>query len=718
LYDNLFGCYILGNSTSCTNAITAATTFNSTCSTGSGCDDLRRDGESMLLTYDWLYSQLSGGQRSSLISNFNTWMTNQNGVTWGGATMPASNYFSGRNRNDFTLGVATIEDSGTASTYLDYGLSTLWPALTNFVSLTGTGTLGGKGYGLYTQEGGGEYGRYSLSYYSLMNPSAKLLGRNLWEETTGFKAGALQTIYNTFPANTTSRSMRDMFTWADDELWMSGNACGYQSHNGPDGHGGCGASSQYYGDFMQAVVNEWPTTAVGKTARTWVTDVAPAIGPIQRSVDPGGSSQAYSTLPLDYYSSGAQYMYTRNNWTGNATSILWQMGLNRGSAAGHAHHDAGTFQVFRKGAILIKETPTYSETVAGYGGTGTISGAAGFAHNIPVVGGVGSNTTLGASTDGFGIVQRVDTNTNYAFAAVDLTKTYQNTITDGGHPERSNPYAVSVIREYYYFRNIDSMVIVDRIQKDTSGRSTAFISHCETAPTLTSPTALCTVSGQSAKYTSLFPASPTMASIAENANAATANNWQYRIESENPNPGNVVTYNIYSIQFCDSGSCSQTPSILDSNSGSATSGTFTITVDGSNSLVLNKGIASSGGSITAEGVASNLSTTVHPMTITDNGPVWDYVAPPDSIKPTTTTNKSGRYTTKQTMTLTASDDVEVSSTLYCLTFGTSCTPSLTYSTPFTMLQNVAKQTACYSSTDTSSNIETAKCTTLLKQKRR
>ena len=111
--------------------------------------------------------------------------------------------------------------------------------------------------------------------------------------------------------------------------------------------------------------------------------------------------------------------------------------------------------------------------------------------------------------------------------------------------------------------------------------------------------------------------------MAENANGATAPAWQYRIEANNSNPGSVVSYNIYTIQFGDaSGFVPLTPGVVDSAPGTPTTGTFTITLDGNDSLVINKGIASSGGTIKAAGSTKALATAVQGMTITDSGPVW------------------------------------------------------------------------------------------------
>ena len=642
-YDMAFTCFTMSGAVAmgaCSQVITDALALgpSGTNGAGAGDDNMRRNGEWIMLVLDWLAPGcgraqcLTSSQVTTLTNNWNTWQSNQDNVTqtWGNVGMPANNYFAGQFRNDFDFGVATYGNNPNAATNVNYGVNSRWPDLLNFVSPSGTGKNGSHGYALHSQEGGGEYGRYSLNYYALPLASSVLLGRDMWIETTAFKSGVFQTIYNTMPTTTTSRAMWDMFTWGDDENWQAGAGCGYQSHNGPDGHGGCGASSQYYGDFMQAAANEFPGTAVGKLARQWISTVNPAIGPIHKSVDPGGSSQAYSTMPLDYYSSGAQYMYSRSDWAASGTSMLWQMGLYNGDnvlsvpwGGGHSHQDAGTFQAFRKGVPIIRETMAYSETVAGYNGVGTADAATGFAHNIPLLGGQASINVFGGCSDGPGIVKRLETQPNYSFAVTDLTLTYKNNACDSGHPERENPYVVSVVREYYYLRGINTLVIIDRLQTDVATRSTTFVSHCETTPRVSSATIACIDGTQEALYTALIPAAPTIAVVTENASSANAANWQYRIEANNPNPGNVVSYNLYTIQLGDaSGFSALTPGVVDSSPGNPSSGTFTITLDANDSLVINKGIVSSGGTIKVAGSTNALATTVQSMTITDGGPVW------------------------------------------------------------------------------------------------
>jgi len=629
----------MNDSGACSQVINDAVGWNMTCSSGAGCDDMRRNGEWIMLVRDWLAPGcgkaqcLTSSQAATIDTNWSIWQANQDNPvqTWGNVGMPASNYFAGQFRNDFDFGIASYVDNPSAAANLNYGMVNRWNELLNFASPTGTGKNGGRGYALHNQEGGGEYGRYSLDYYAMALASSAVLGRDLWTETTAFKSGVFQTIYNTMPTTSTNRAMTDMFTWGDDELWGSGAGCGYVSHNGPDGHGGCGASSQIYGNFMQAAANEFPGIAVGKLARQWMATVNPAIGPIHKSVDPGGASQAYSSMPIDYYASGPQFMYSRSDWTTNGTSMLWQMGITHGTnmgpsqswGGGHNHNDAGTFQIFRKGVNILRETMGYVESVAGYNGVGTADTVTGLAHNVPLMGGQGGSNIVGGCTDGPGIVKRLETQQNYSFAVSDITQAYKNVVCDPGNPGRANPYVAAVVREYYYFRGINVLVIVDRLQSDTATRSTTFVSHCETNPTVVSGTIACIDGTQEALYTALVPAAPAIKIVAENANGANASNWQYRIEANNNNPGNVLSYNIYTIQLGDtSGFSALAPAVVDSTPGSPSSGTFTVTLGANDSLVVNKGIASSGGTIKAAGSTKALTTTVQGMTITDSGPVW------------------------------------------------------------------------------------------------
>lgn len=91
----------------------------------------------------------------------------------------------------------------------------------------------------------------------------------------------------------------------------------------------------------------------------------------------------------------------------------------------------------------------------------------------------------------------------------------------------------------------------------------------------------------------------------------------------------------------------------------------------------------------------------------------------DSTAPTTASNKSGRTSSRSAVILSCSDNVSCSSTLYCLaaTATGTCTPGLTYSTPFIAGENLPWYRYCYASSD-GTNTETTKCSGGRYQRRR
>jgi hypothetical protein len=605
-YDTLFACLMSSNSAWCKAQINWATSLSETnCYQSVGCDSMRVYGEAVMLTYDWLYSQMTPTQRAALIANWNTWQTyldTQN--SWGNTGMPSSNYFAGAFRTDFDFGVATQGDNSNSATSLNYGLNSRWAALVNYDSPTGTGPLGGKGYGLHNQEGL-QYGRYSVSYYSIPLASSALLGRDLWQESTAFRASVLQTIYNTMPMQTVSRGLYDGWTWSDDENWVNGSGV----------YGGGGMQSRYFGDFMMAASQEFPATTIGQLARQWINTVKPTIGPMWMAVDPGGTTQPFSTLPLDYYASGPQYAYWRNSWNASASSLFLQMGATAGT--GHYHFDVGAFQWFRNGSYLIRETPTYGNTLAGYNSVGTVGGDSGFAHNLPLIGGMAE--VAAGCMDSNAVVRRLESQPTYAYIDADISGAYTNNVCAGNHPERENRAAQHVEREFIFFRDIEVLLILDRLQADTATRSKTFTSHCETSPvSINASHFACVDGGQKASYSVLLPAIQSLVVVNEAGNGATcaANVCQYRLEVNDNTPIGAQSYFLVAIQGLSASGTALTPNVQDNGTS------WTVTLDAGHSATLNKGMSSAGGTITINGTTTDLRADVQMMTISDSGPVW------------------------------------------------------------------------------------------------
>ena len=605
-YDTLFACQVSNNPAWCDAQINWAVNLSEeSCYRSVGCDSMRVYGEAVMLTYDWLYARMTAAQRTTIINNWNTWMNYlDTRNSWGNTGMPASNYFAGAFRTDFSLGVATLGDNSQASNFLNYALNNRWAAAINFNSLTGTGPLAGKGYALPYQEGS-QYGRYSMNYYAVPLQASMMMGRDLGQETTAFKAGVLQTIYTTLPTQTVSRGIYDGWTWSDDENWIQGSNL----------YAGGGMQSRYYGDFMMAAAQHFPGMAIGKLARQWINTVNPNVGPMWKAVDSGGTTQVFSTLPLDYYASGPQFAFWRNNWNTSASALFLQMGQTFG--VGHNHFDVGSFQWFRGGAYLIRETPAYSTTVAGYNSSGTVDGSSGYAHNVPLIGGLPGVT--GACTDSNGIVQRMETRPGYAYIDANITGTYTNNVCGGEHPERGNVYARHVEREFIFFRDIEVLLILDRLQADSASRPKTFISHCENNPrSIDASHFVCLDGKQQANYTVLLPTAAALTTVNEAANGASCGKGacQYRLEINDNNPIGMQSYFLVAIQGLNAGAAAQAPTVQDGGAS------WTVTLDANHRVTLNKGMKSEGGSVTINGATTNLRSDVQSMTITDNGPMW------------------------------------------------------------------------------------------------
>jgi Abnormal spindle-like microcephaly-assoc'd, ASPM-SPD-2-Hydin/Protein of unknown function (DUF1573)/Immunoglobulin I-set domain len=637
-YDTLFACELANNQTWCNAQINWAVNLSaSNCYQSSGCDPMRVYGEAVMLTYDWLYAQMTAAQRTTIINNWNTWQnypdTND---SWGNTGMPSSVDFAGGLRTDFSLGVATFGDNPAAQSFIDYALNNRWAAVLNFASPTGVAPLGAKGYGMPAQESS-QHGQYFLNYHAVPLATSALLGRDLWQESTAFKAGVLQTIYNTLPTPTISRGLYDGWTWSDDENWRAAA--------GP--YGGGGMQSRYYGDFMMAAAQEFPSTAIGKVARQWINTVNPGIAPMWRAIDPGGSGQGFSTLPLDYYASGPLFAYWRSNWNTNASSLFLQMGQTFG--VGHTHFDVGNFQWFRGGSYLIRETPSYYTTVAGYNSVGTADVSSGYAHNIPLIGGLPGS--VDSCTDSNAIVSRMESQSAYAYIDADISGTYTNNICDPGRPERENIYARHVEREFIFFRDIEVLLILDRLQADSASRSKTFVSHCETGPiSIDAAHYVCVDGSQQASYSVLLPANPTLVAVNESANAATCapSECQYRLEVNDKNPIGAQSYFLVAIQGLNAGATALTPAVQDNGTS------WTVTLDVNHVVTLNKGMVSAGGSVTISGATTNLRADAQTMTITDDGPVWAPASTTAPVAPTITTQPANQTVTAgQTATFTA-----------------------------------------------------------------
>jgi hypothetical protein len=613
-----------------------STTITDTSPTNNGSDSSRYYGEQLILTYDWCYDQMTSGQRATLTSNLNSWFSGIQQQTWGGATMPDNNYFWGNVRNELEWGIASYWENTTAAQgFIDDALTTRWTnAFIPTTTLNNPGNLGG------VAPEGSEYGRY-LFYYSVVPfESADVGGRDVYGSSGYFKQAVYYMVYTTTPAVTYCRdngggTYYEVFPFSDDEFWYNCNSAQSRLWSSNPG--------SYYGNFMQTAANYWPTIDTGKYAQQWIDTVGlqTLTDYYVQSQSGGTGTKAFSNLPLDYYATGMQYFWVRKAWDTTSAMVMMQMGTTPTYA--HHHYDYGSWQFWRGGRWMSRETASYVETFTGYNGVGTATSPDMIVHNGVLINPASVGCTVGTTCYGNGwsaegngppIVNRLESQTGYAYADVNLTPEARNNIIEsGGHKERDNPAAGYIEREYVFVRSLETLVTLDRVLSVSPDGGTTpaasivktFIAHCETNPTLVDAShETCTNGTQELYITNLEPV--TTAHEVVNEASAGDTHGQYRIEINDPGT-TALSYLLNVMQAGSSGGANVTASVVDSNSGDPTSGTFTVTLapaaGSSTVIVFNKGETSSGGTINvAAGGAVNLTSSVEAIAYTNNGPVW------------------------------------------------------------------------------------------------
>lgn len=599
-----YRCVVTGEPGYCQAAVTYA--MNQLCSNaacnspdpnvGVAADDARWEGENVILVFDWCYGWFTPAQRATLISRWNTYFHNIRQHTWGGPTQYQSNYNWGYMRNEIEWGIATWGENAQADVNLQHGLQTRWQqnAIGHFL---------GGGRGGVMQEGsayGSALGEYSVVPFG----SAALLGRDVYRETNFFREAVLYLVYALLPDRTYNTNdgglYPEIFPFADDERFFDGGM----------------PARQNYGSFMQAMADYWRDVPIGAYARQWLDTVQPVRPAHLAAVDRGGAPASFSSLPLDYYASGPRWVFTRNQWGPQATSMLLQLGVTEDE--GHQHNDAGSWQVWRHGRWLSRETTGYAQDIIGVGGSQVdVNNAA--AHNSLFVNGRGpaAGYRVGQTQ-----LRRLESRPAYSFASVDLTPIYRAT-----HPALDNPAVVHVERDFVFIRPIETLVVFDRVESTTAGAPKIFLAHFETPPAVDVPNRVVTaVNGtQALRVQTLVPAAPTLRPIVNEAGAV----GQYRLEVETS--GATLSHFLHVLQAKGAADAAVSASVADQ--GSAYALTIVHPTYGTVSLTLLKGSQSAGGAITIGGNTTALTGGVQSVTVGDAGVVWGGSAPAPTQPP-------------------------------------------------------------------------------------
>lgn len=570
---------------SCTTAITwALSRLTDVQDTGGvACDPCRWTGEQLILVYDWCYAYMTAPQRSTFTNAMNAGLLAWSQNAWGGPSMYQNNYFWGYLRNELEWSITSYGDNTAwANAMLDFVFAERFAAGFDPSTLPGGNSRGGVAYE------GSEYGLVVGAYPLVPFVTANLLGRNLYEETDFWRELVYSTIYMTTPAPTTIPGVPGtgytIFPFSDDEAWNER----FQAH------------LHYYPDFMSTMANYWPTENVGRHARQWLTMVGTAPWRQFQAVDVPNTPLAFDSLPLDFWASGPRYLFGRNAWGTDATVFMLQLGDAAESTIGHQHGDYGTFQIWRGGRFLARETAAYSGAgsteVAGYAGVGSVDGALPIAHNTVLVNGANPGPQYSGPD---AIVERLESRPGYTYAAVDLV-----------------PPATQMQvwrRELVFVRALETLVVLDRLQTANAAATKTFVNHCETSPAVSgNDGATCTVGAQALTMTTLLPAARTYRVVDEGSHG----NSQYRIEVDTT-PGTAQSYILTVLQARDAAGSVLAPTVGEDGTS------YTVALDGSTSITFQKGMTSTGGAITIGAVVTPLRANVQSMSVTADGPAWE-----------------------------------------------------------------------------------------------
>jgi hypothetical protein len=550
---------------------------------GVASDGLRWYGEQVIVTYDWCHAQLTQEEKDLLLNRWNFYLDNIRQHSWGNALMYESNFNWGYMRNMIEWGIATYGENPMADTLLADGLINRWQ--NNFAPYARTG--GGRG-GVWQE--GSNYGGAIGDYATIPFVTAMLLGRNILAETNHQKENIYYVIYATTPDRTfhlpSGKSFYEIFPFADDGRFQDGGFI----------------TSSVWGDFMATVSDHWRDQPAGQYARRWINLVSSVSSPLIQAVDHGSATLDFSNLPLDYYAAGPAFLYGRNQWGAQATT--WQLQLGLARDPGHGHNDLGSWQIWRNGRWLSRETTGYVDTILNYAGTGVVDNGEAVGHNTILINGDGSSAKH-EKPETMYTMRRVESRPQYSFSAVDLSPGYSSR-------------ASHVEREFLFIRSLETMLVFDRI--DAASTKT-FLAHFEQSPTVDQANRVVNaVNGtQALRLTTLLPAAPTYTVITEGSHVG-----QYRLQVDSPGAGQ--TYFLHVLQAKGASDPNVSASLVDG--GSSYTVTLTHPTKGAVVVLLQKGMTSAGGSITMSGQTYALINGMQPMTVTSSGPAWgDPLAP-------------------------------------------------------------------------------------------
>ncbi len=594
---------------------------------GSRRDALRQQGEELLLIYDWCHDRFTPAEISTLVARWNGYMDLEINDDFANQGSEANNYFTGRTRNLLLWGITSFHENARAQEFINQSLDTRYGTwFPSWYQDFGRG-------GVFPE--GGDYGVVSLSYPIIAFASAGDFGYDAFALSPYYREAIYATLYGTTPGATTLNTGFTggylLFPFNDDENLHGGGVINARN---------------YLGDFARYFGARNAASGNARHARAWLATTNAGRSWLFDALGGTGSAADFADLPLDYYAPGAQVFDLRSAHDANATQVHLQLGTPGGTE--HRHYDAGSFQVWRKGRFLTRETAGYSDQIAGFAGTGSIDTEHPLAHNTLLFEGWNTGRWVGRGPHvipeggdrgeqprGLPAVKRLQHEPQFGYVAVDYSDAYRN-MPDS---RVDWPYADKAWREFLFIRPLQTLLILDRTRGSADSllpwyngggwlldgphvaanlvRRT-FVMHFETLPTASTNRVAAALGTQTSELITLLPTSPSYRVLNEDR-PGDEEAGQYRVELDQS--GSTDAYFLNLVTGYDAGEAALTANLVDN--GASWTITLSHPTRGNASIVLMKGMSSSGGSIAINGgAATPLRETVQPISVTSERPVW------------------------------------------------------------------------------------------------
>lgn len=594
-------------------------------------NEARWSGEQAILVFDWCYQHMSASDRSTITANWNARLAELNAASWGGVNMSASNYHWGFLRNSLLWGIASYHHNAQAQSFIDHALDVRYR---NLASNPPSGHsrfqawYEGFGIGGVPLEGSA-YGGAMMYYPAIAFTAATDFGYDAWN-AVGFHHDSLYYLHYASTPQPTQRFDNSvphwqLFPFNEDENFREGGV----------------AETDAYADFITAYALRHPGSRVSGMARGWMEQRGLAPSWWMRSeLASAAITGQQPALPLDYYADGAQFLYGASAPAAGATRFHLQLGGSgdgvAGGGVGHVHRDLGNFQIWRKGRWITRETTGYVNPIAGWRNSGTVDVGEAVGHNTVLFEGRGQ---IGSYRD-WARVKRLQSAPGFSFAAVDMTPSYRAPANETWEARRDWPFAEVAIREFVYLRELEALVVLDRVKSGSDSLQPVY-DHEYTGPrmagdqvrktfvlhatgtgssgtgnpfTLGNASATARVGTQRMDLRTLLPASPAYRVVNEGGPVG-----QFRIEYDVS--GSEMSYLLNVVGARDAAEAPVSVSMDDL--GDSWRLQLTQPGKGSATVVLRKGEASNGGSVRiGNGPVQSLRSDVQGMLLTADGPVW------------------------------------------------------------------------------------------------